>query len=165
MATPNPAKTTPLSKFTDDINALHAFFETDLPRMAAELPFELLPKSPIVAAETVATAGFELPKLYGMSQGEALIMAEVFDRFPETSMRSLKLALATVLLKFRRAPGWLISDSFALTDGQLEAILSYYNSETAAWVEAEPAEEAEAEEEDAAPKKTRSRSGKTATSD
>ena len=170
MATPNPTENSTLSQVVRDTNALIAYFEEELPREAAALPFDLIPSTPIgMEAERISVAGIEMPKLYGMSQGETMILADIFERFGKdasdlTLMQSYKIAVATTLLMFRRTSGWKVKESINLTQAQLDAIYAYYTSESLGWADPEADPEKDKPEEQTQ-KKAKSRSGKTPTSD
>jgi len=160
--------TSNLRKIADEMKLLNQFFAEDLPAIDAAMPFDLVPSKPLTAKQKIEVAGMKLPKRFSLTQGEVLVLAEIWERIGEDmSYATLKIAIASVLLMFRFNCDWTVEASFQLSGEALDDIFQYYSNERLAWKAEEVAPPADEAEDDAPkqPAKKQRSSGRSPTID
>jgi hypothetical protein len=119
--------------FNFDQIKLAANFFAQAEQCNAEMPFDVFPKEPIVSDEMVTVAGFELPKIGQLVQGETFLwMHFVTQMDMESWNATVYFVGATLLLRFRHDPAWNLSKTMLLGARQLKDLYDFFKAEQAA---------------------------------
>ncbi|MBW4692200.1 MAG: hypothetical protein KME27_10585 [Lyngbya sp. HA4199-MV5] len=159
----------PLGMVTE-IKALFEFFKTELPAIAAALPFDLLP-SEVVTGKTITVSLFELPKLHQLTQGEEftwqcfLESATRTVAWEELTLFRLKAAAVTLILLFRHDAAWTVAKTMQLGTQQIDDLYNFFIGERTHWQTATITSEMETETEATTAKKPLKTSGRKSSGD
>lgn len=141
----------------DQLKIAGEFF-SNLEEVAAGLPFDLFPETPI-EGEKQTIGIFDLPKLGELTQGEEFIWNQFIQDadLDKVWMTTVKMIAATLLLQFRHDPSWNLGKTLKLSQKQVDDLYNFFAAERATDTP-QVAEEPE-EEEKTPPKKSQKSSG------